>query len=177
MLIVAIIAARIGVPGRAARAAAVPRPRDGASARTGSGIAFDDADLAQRLGFAALVLILAEGGLTTKWRDIRPSLGPAVVLATVGIGVSVGLMTLFGYFVLGLDLWLAVLLGAVTSPTDAAAVFSVLRNVPDPAPAARHARGRVRARTTPRPCCSSAWPAALALADHAGRAARCRRSA
>ena len=54
------------------------------------------------------------------------------MLATVGIGVSVGLMTLFGHFVLGLDLWIAVLLGAVTSPTDAAAVFSVLRHVPIP---------------------------------------------
>ena len=61
----------------------------------------------------------------------------AVVLATVGIGVSVGLMTVFGYYVLGLDLWIAVLLGAVTSPTDAAAVFSVLRHVPIPHAAAR----------------------------------------
>ena len=93
---------------------------------------FDDADLAQALGFGALVLILAEGGLTTRWRDIRPSIGPAVMLATVGVGVSIGLMTVFGYFVLGLDLWVAVLLGAVTAPTDAAAVFSVLRRVPIP---------------------------------------------
>ena len=93
---------------------------------------FDNADLAQALGFGALVLILAEGGLTTRWRDIRPSIGPAVMLATVGIGVSIGLMTVFGYFVLGLDLWVAVLLGAVTAPTDAAAVFSVLRRVPIP---------------------------------------------
>ena len=59
-------------------------------------------------------------------------MGLAALLATVGIGISVGLMTLFGYFVLGLDLWIAVLLGAVTSPTDSAAVFSVLRNVPIP---------------------------------------------
>ena len=93
---------------------------------------FDNADLAQALGFGALVLILAEGGLTTRWRDIRPSIGPAVMLATVGVGVSIGLMTVFGYFVLGLDLWVAVLLGAVTAPTDAAAVFSVLRRVPIP---------------------------------------------
>jgi potassium/hydrogen antiporter len=96
------------------------------------GIRFNDANLAQALGFAALVLILAEGGLTTRWEDIRPSIGAATVLATVGIGISVGLMTLFGHYVLGLDLWIAVLLGAVTSPTDAAAVFSVLRNVPIP---------------------------------------------
>jgi cell volume regulation protein A len=99
---------------------------------SGFGIQFEDADLAQALGFAALVVILAEGGLTTRWRDIRPSVGVASVLATVGVGVSVGLMTLFGHYVLGLDFWIAVLLGAVTSPTDAAAVFSVLRNVPIP---------------------------------------------
>ena len=53
---------------------------------SGFGVQFEDADLAQALGFAALVIILAEGGLTTKWSDIRPSLGLASVLATVGVG-------------------------------------------------------------------------------------------
>ncbi len=94
------------------------------------GVVFNDADLAHALGFGALVLILAEGGLTTKWSEIRPVVGPAIVLATLGIVISVAAMTAFGYYVLGLDLWVAVLLGAVTSPTDAAAVFSVLRHVP-----------------------------------------------
>jgi cell volume regulation protein A len=96
------------------------------------GIQFEDADLAQALGFAALVIILAEGGLTTKWGDIKSSIGLAALLATVGVGISIALMTLFGYYVLNLPLWIAVLLGAVTSPTDSAAVFSVLRNVPIP---------------------------------------------
>jgi cell volume regulation protein A len=96
------------------------------------GIQFEDADLAQALGFAALVVILAEGGLTTKWGDIRSSIGLASLLATVGVAISVGLMAIFGYYVLHLPLWIAVLLGAVTSPTDAAAVFSVLRHVPIP---------------------------------------------
>lgn len=64
------------------------------------GLAFDDADLAHALGFAALVLILAEGGLTTKWSEIRPVIGPALVLATIGIVVSVGAVTAFGYYVL-----------------------------------------------------------------------------
>ncbi|GAB3751858.1 potassium/proton antiporter [Microlunatus parietis] len=99
---------------------------------SGLGLQFSDPDLARALGFGALVLILAEGGLTTRWHDIRSSVGVAGVLATGGIFVSVALMTLFGHFVLGLDLWIAVLLGAVTSPTDAAAVFSVLRRVPIP---------------------------------------------
>jgi cell volume regulation protein A len=96
------------------------------------GLHFNDADLARSLSFAALVVILTEGGLTTKWSDIRPSIGAAGMLATLGIAVSVGLMAVFAHFVLGLDLWLAVLLGAVTSPTDAAAVFSVLRTVSIP---------------------------------------------
>lgn len=93
-------------------------------------LAFDDADLAHALGFAALVLILAEGGLTTKWSEIRPVVGPALLLATLGIAVSVAAVTAFAYYVLDLDLWVSVLLGAVISPTDAAAVFSVLRRVP-----------------------------------------------
>jgi cell volume regulation protein A len=96
------------------------------------GIPFDNAQVAQAIGFGALVLILAEGGMTTNWASIRPSTGISVLLATVGVGISVGLMTLFGYFVLGLHLHIAILLGAVTSPTDAAAVFSVLRRVPLP---------------------------------------------
>lgn len=95
-------------------------------------INFDNPELAHALGFGALVIILAEGGLTTKWSDIRPGIGLAGVLASIGIGISVALMAVFGHFVLGLDWWIAILLGAVVSPTDAAAVFSVLRNVPLP---------------------------------------------
>jgi cell volume regulation protein A len=110
---------------------------------SGLGVSFNDADLARALGFGALVVILAEGGLTTRWSDVRPSVGIASVLATLGIAVSVGLMTLFGHFVLGLDVWIAVLLGAVISPTDSAAVFSVLRNVPIP----RRLRGALEAES------------------------------
>ena len=98
----------------------------------GFGIGFEDAELAHSLGFAALVLILAEGGLTTNWRDARPSMKLGTSLATVGVAVSVALMAVGSHYVLGLPWELAVLLGAVTSPTDAAAVFSVLRVVPLP---------------------------------------------
>ncbi len=96
------------------------------------GINFTDANVAHALGFAALVLILAEGGLTTHWGEIRPAMKMGVALATLGVAVSVTVVAVIGHFLFGLDWQLAVLLGAVTSPTDAAAVFSVLRRVPLP---------------------------------------------
>ncbi|WP_201270118.1 potassium/proton antiporter [Acidipropionibacterium jensenii] len=98
----------------------------------GFGIQFNDAAMAHGLGFAALVLILAEGGLSTKWTSIKPALSVSCLLATVGVGVSIGLMAVFGHFVIGLPWNVAILLGAVTAPTDSAAVFSVLRGVPVP---------------------------------------------
>jgi cell volume regulation protein A len=98
----------------------------------GLGIDFEDASVAHALGFAALVVILAEGGLTTQWQEIRPSMKTGVALATLGVAVSVAVTAVGAHYLLGLDWRLAVLLGAVTSPTDAAAVFSVLRRVPLP---------------------------------------------
>jgi potassium/hydrogen antiporter len=98
----------------------------------GLGIAFDDAGLAHALGFGALVIILTEGGLSTSWHEIRPVVRTGALLATLGVAVSVALMALLAHYVLGFDWQLAVLLAAVTAPTDAAAVFSVLRRVPLP---------------------------------------------
>jgi cell volume regulation protein A len=98
----------------------------------GLGVEFSDAELAHALGFAALVVILAEGGLTTSWTEMKPVIRLGASLATIGVAVSVGVMALVAHFVLGMSWELAVLLGAVTSPTDAAAVFSVLRRVPLP---------------------------------------------
>ncbi len=97
---------------------------------SGAGIDFADPDLALALGFAALVLILAEGGLTTPWDDVRPSLGLGLVLATFGSAVSIVVVSLGAHYLLDLRWELAVLLAAVLTPTDAAAVFSVLRTVP-----------------------------------------------
>jgi cell volume regulation protein A len=98
----------------------------------GAGIQFENAEVAHSLGFAALAVILAEGGLTTSWREMRPSIRLGVSLATIGVAVSVAVVAVGAHYVLGLPWELAVLLGAVTSPTDAAAVFSVLRVVPLP---------------------------------------------
>ncbi|KRF16800.1 potassium transporter [Nocardioides sp. Soil797] len=99
---------------------------------SGVGIVFDDAAMAHAVGFGALALILAEGGISTKWSEIRPVIGLGASLATLGVVVSVGVMAVAGHYVLGLSWELSLLLGAVCSPTDAAAVFSVLRVVPLP---------------------------------------------
>jgi cell volume regulation protein A len=76
------------------------------------------------------VLILAEGGLTTKWEHVRPNLGYGLLLATLGSTISVLVVALGAHLILGMEWELAVLIAAVLTPTDAAAVFSVLRTVP-----------------------------------------------
>ncbi|GAB6987038.1 potassium/proton antiporter [Nocardioides pyridinolyticus] len=98
----------------------------------GLGIHFENAEVAHSLGFAALAVILAEGGLTTSWREMRSSIRLGASLATIGVATSVAIVAVASHYLLGLPWELAVLLGAVTSPTDAAAVFSVLRVVPLP---------------------------------------------
>jgi cell volume regulation protein A len=96
----------------------------------GLGVQFSDYALTAELGLVALALILAEGGLTTRWSVVRPALPFAVMLATVGVAVSVAVVAGLSYAVLGVDARTAVILGSVVASTDAAAVFSVLRRLP-----------------------------------------------
>lgn len=96
------------------------------------GLEFDDAQLAQALGTAALAVILVEGGLTTQWADVKRLLAPAGVLAGVGVAVSVAVTATGAHLLLGLEWHLALLLGAIISSTDAAATFAVLRSLPLP---------------------------------------------
>ncbi|MFD0258086.1 potassium/proton antiporter [Kitasatospora indigofera] len=100
--------------------------------QNGLGITFNNAELTQVLGYAALVVILAEGGLKTSWREVRPVMPAAVVLATFGVAISVFVTAAGAHYLVGLDWRAALLLGAIVSSTDAAAVFSVLRMVPLP---------------------------------------------
>ncbi|MEU3896143.1 potassium/proton antiporter [Streptomyces sp. NPDC045251] len=96
-------------------------------------IHFDNAELTQVIGYAALVVILAEGGLGTKWTEVKPVLPSAAVLSLVGVGVSVGVTAAGAHYLTGLEWRQALIVGAVVSSTDAAAVFSVLRRIPLPA--------------------------------------------
>ncbi|TFV61318.1 potassium/proton antiporter [Geodermatophilus sp. DF01-2] len=99
---------------------------------SGLGVQFEDVKLTQTLGVAALVVILAEGGLTTRWADVRRAIGPGLTLATVGVLVSVGVTAAITVWLLDLPWGLALLLAAVIGSTDAAAVFATLRRLPLP---------------------------------------------
>ncbi|MGH7634848.1 MAG: cation:proton antiporter, partial [Gemmatimonadaceae bacterium] len=90
------------------------------------GIAFENYGFAFRLGTAALVLILFDGGLNTPLSAVRDVIRPAGVLASAGV-IGTAAFTGLAAHLLGFDWPAALLLGAVVSSTDAAAVFAVLR--------------------------------------------------
>ncbi|HEY5879045.1 MAG TPA: potassium/proton antiporter [Nakamurella sp.] len=93
------------------------------------GIDLDNTLLTEHLGFVALVFILAEGGLTTRWQNVRPALGLGISLATVSVVVAIAIAGAGVFVLMGFDWRTSLLWGAVLSSTDAAAVFSVLRGV------------------------------------------------
>src|SRR5262245_46282209 len=91
------------------------------------GIEFDDAELARTLGTIALVLILFEGGLTAGWQEIRPVLGTAASLATVGTVVTACTAGLAAHWIFGISVLEGMIVGAAIAATDSAAIFAVLR--------------------------------------------------
>jgi cell volume regulation protein A len=91
------------------------------------GIDFSDATLTRHVSIVALGLILFDGGLQTSWRRLREVAAPAAALGTVGVIVSALVTALAAHTLFTLSWLEAVLLGAVVSSTDAAAVFSTLR--------------------------------------------------
>lgn len=90
-------------------------------------VEFGDYELARDIGIVALALILFDGGLRSGWEEIRPVLGPAVSLATVGTAVTSAVTGLIAAPLLGLSTLEGLLIGAVLSSTDGAAVFALLR--------------------------------------------------
>jgi cell volume regulation protein A len=122
-MVVALGASRTGVPSLVAfLALGMLLGSDGLG-----GIEFDDAELARKVGVVCLVAILFEGGLSTSWRRLREVAVPAALLSTVGVAVTAVLTGAAAYTLFDLTWLEAVLLGAVVSSTDAAAVFATLR--------------------------------------------------
>lgn len=91
------------------------------------GIYFNDPSLARFLGIIALTLILFSGGLDTKGESIKPVLRNGIALSTIGVLVTAISVGVFSSYLLGFSLREGMLLGAIVSSTDAAAVFSILR--------------------------------------------------
>lgn len=96
-------------------------------------ISFDDPNLAVIGGTVALLLILYEGGLTTRPGDLRRAAVPGVLLATFGVVLTALILGLGTYLLLDVDMLTALLIASVVASTDASVVFTMLRRSPLPA--------------------------------------------
>jgi potassium/hydrogen antiporter len=92
------------------------------------GIDFTNTSLARTLGTIALVLILFEGGITSGWPEIRPVLGTAASLSTVGTLATAMIAGFAAKFIFGFSLLEGLIVGSAIAATDSAAIFAVLRN-------------------------------------------------
>jgi cell volume regulation protein A len=92
------------------------------------GIHFNDYELARSIGYVALIVLLFSGGLDTVWKSVRPVAWSGLSLSTLGVALTMLAVTLFTRYALDFPWILSLLLGAIISSTDAAAVFSVLRS-------------------------------------------------
>lgn len=92
------------------------------------GIYFNEPKLAQILGVIALNFILFSGGLDTKFESIKPVLWRGISLSTLGVLFTAITVGVFVHLITNFTLLEGLLLGAIVSSTDAAAVFSILRS-------------------------------------------------
>ncbi|HAB32723.1 MAG TPA: potassium/proton antiporter, partial [Exiguobacterium sp.] len=93
-------------------------------------INFGDFEQARLYGTMALVLILFDGGLHTKWTHFRKILPAALSLATIGVLATTGIIAFVAHYLLDFSWPVALLIGALVGSTDAAAVFSLLSGRP-----------------------------------------------
>ena len=103
------------------------------------GLSFENYNLAKTIGDLALIFILFTGGLETEWKSIRPVLVQGLIMSTLGVALTMFFLGTFAWFMLGSFSsvmvgsdginWVdGLLLGAIISSTDAAAVFSILKS-------------------------------------------------
>ena len=91
-------------------------------------IDFADFAVVEDICTAALVFIMFYGGYSTNWKHARPVAPRALLLSTVGVIMTAGLVSLCCHFLLKFPFAESFLIGSVVSCTDAAAVFSVFRS-------------------------------------------------
>ncbi len=92
------------------------------------GIYFDNVEVAQHIGIVALSFSLFSGGLETQWTLVKPIFWPGFALSTLGVLISTSLVAVFAYSLLHFSFLEGLLLGAIVSATDAAAIFSFFRS-------------------------------------------------
>ncbi len=92
------------------------------------GIYFDDPFFAQAIGLFALSIILFSGGLDTDFQSIRYVFKESLILATLGVFITAAIVGVAAHLLLDISLLEGMLIGAITSSTDAAAVFAMLRS-------------------------------------------------
>src|SRR5690606_19010097 len=92
------------------------------------GIQFYNPDIAFLIGSAALVIILFDGGMRTHRDRFRVALWPAISLATVGVALTCSITAAGVVWLFDLPWPTALLIGAILSSTDAAAVFSIFQS-------------------------------------------------
>ncbi len=92
------------------------------------GIDFNNPQLAQFVGVVSLNFILFSGGLDTDWKSIRPVLWQGITLSTLGVFLTAISLGFFVWAITDFTIYEGLLLGAIVSSTDAAAVFSILRS-------------------------------------------------
>ena len=93
------------------------------------GLMFDNFNLAYDMGSIALAVILFAGGIETDKGVFSSSGLPALILAFPGVLVTAAIVGGAAHFFLDMPLMLALLLGAVVAPTDAAATFMLIKPV------------------------------------------------
>ncbi|NMC40726.1 MAG: potassium/proton antiporter, partial [Bacteroidales bacterium] len=92
------------------------------------GINFNNPGVAQLIGIIALCFILFSGGFETDWSYVRPVIGQGLMLSVLGVFITAVTLGLFVWLISDFSIWEGLLLGAIVSSTDAAAVFSILRS-------------------------------------------------
>ena len=91
-------------------------------------IHFDNPGAAQFIGIVALNFILFSGGFETDWHSVKPVMWHGVALSVLGVLITTFALGLFVWWVTDFSIYEGLLLGAIVSSTDAAAVFSILRS-------------------------------------------------
>ncbi|AJY77305.1 potassium/proton antiporter [Paenibacillus beijingensis] len=100
----------------------------GAGLVLGNYVFFSDTGLTQTFGTLALIVILFNGGMQTKWKHIRKVIAPSLSMATIGVVLTTAVVGTAAKLMLNIGWLEGMLLGAIVGSTDAAAVFAVLGN-------------------------------------------------